>query len=345
MDTRIAYLTADSAADNQIFACGGKILREGGLVAFPTETVYGLGANALDSTAAAKIYAAKGRPSDNPLIIHLARVEDAEKYCYTSALFYKLAAAFMPGPLTVVMKKRDCVPSTVTGGLDTVAVRVPANEWARRLIEAAGVPVAAPSANLSGKPSPTQPEHVIEDMNGRSDMIICGGSCDIGVESTIVKIDDGKMTLLRPGGVTLEMLSLIGDVELDKAIVGKLADGERPLAPGMKYRHYAPNTSVVLIDGTTSAMREYIASAAKDKNVGALLFDDELLKFADTGATLVSLGEHTPEAEAHSLFAKLREVDAYGCDVFFARLPDKKGIGLALYNRMIKAAGHSIVTL
>lgn len=345
MNTKIMYLTADNTADNRIFADGGKILRDGGLVAFPTETVYGLGANALDCDAAAKIYAAKGRPSDNPLIVHLARVEDAEKYCYTSELFYKLAAAFMPGPITIVMKKRECVPSTVTGGLDTVAVRVPANKWARRLIEAAGVPVAAPSANLSGKPSPTLPEHVIEDMDGRADMIICGGSCDIGVESTIVKIDDGKMTLLRPGGVTLEMLSLVGDVTLDKAIVGKLSDGERPLAPGMKYRHYAPNTSVVLIDGSASAMREYIASAAKEKKVGVLLFDDELLKFANVNATLVSLGEHTPEAEAHSLFARLREVDLYDCEVFFARLPDKKGIGLALYNRMIKAAGHSIVTL
>ena len=341
----IAHLGADMTANKKIFEQGGEILRRGGLVAFPTETVYGLGANALEAKAAARIYEAKGRPSDNPLIVHLARVEDAEKYCYTNDIFYKLASAFMPGPLTVVMKKRACIPDTVTGGLDTVAIRVPSNGWARALIGAAAVPVAAPSANLSGKPSPTCAEHVIEDMDGRIDMIICGGSCDIGVESTIVKIDDDGMTLLRPGGITLEMLSLIGDVKLDKAIVGRLADGERPLAPGMKYRHYAPNTRVVLLDGDISAIHEYICERVKNEKVGVLLFEDELARFMGTGAALVSLGEHTPEAEAHSLFARLREVDRYGCDVFYARLPEKTGIGLALYNRMIKAAGHIIVTL
>ena len=345
MKTKIEYLTADEAQNNRIFEHGGKIIRAGGLVAFPTETVYGLGASALDSDAASKIYAAKGRPSDNPLIIHLSNVEDAEKYCFTSELFYKLAAAFMPGPITVVMKKRDCVPSTVTGGLDTVAVRVPENEYARRLITVAGVPIAAPSANLSGKPSPTRPEHVIEDMDGRADMIICGGACDIGVESTIVKIDDGGMTLLRPGKITLEMLSLIGDVALDKAIVGSLKEGERPLAPGMKYRHYAPDTNVVLLDGDVDAIREHIRKEAKLKKTGILLFEDEIPSFEDISAVLISLGEHTPEAEAQSLFARLREIDAYGCDVLYARLPDKAGIGLALYNRMIKAAGHSIIKL
>ncbi len=345
MNTKIEYLTADEALNNRIFKDGGKIIRSGGLVAFPTETVYGLGANALDREASAKIYAAKGRPSDNPLIIHLASIEDAEKYCFTNKLYYRLAQAFMPGPITVVMKKRKCVPSTVTGGLDTVAVRVPENEHARRLISAAGVPIAAPSANLSGKPSPTRPEHVIEDMDGRADMIICGGACDIGVESTIVKIDDGGMTLLRPGKITLEMLSLIGDVTLDKAIIGSLKEGERPLAPGMKYRHYAPDTKVVLLDGDIDAISEHIGEEAKVKKVGILLFEDEIPSFEGLSAVLISLGEHTPEAEAQSLFARLREIDAYGCDVFYARLPDKKGIGLALYNRMIKAAGHSIVKL
>lgn len=345
METKIAHLGADTSANNRIFESGGAILREGGLVAFPTETVYGLGANALDSTAATKIYAAKGRPSDNPLIVHLSDAKEAEKYCYTNELYYKLAEAFMPGPITLILKKRPCVPDTVTGGLDSVAIRVPSNEWARALIKEAGVPVAAPSANISGKPSPTCAEHVIEDMDGRIDMIICGGSSDIGVESTIVKIDDGKMTLLRPGGITVEMLSLIGDVTLDKAIVGKLSEGERPLAPGMKYRHYAPNTRVVLLDGDIAAIHKYVSERAKSERVGVLVFDDEIPLFVGAGAEIVSLGEHTPEAEAHSLFARLREVDKYGCGVFFARLPEKTGIGLALYNRMIKAAGHEIVIL
>lgn len=345
MNTKIEYLCADATENKRIFAEGGGILRDGGLVAFPTETVYGLGANALSPDAAAKIYAAKGRPSDNPLIVHLSCVEDAEKYCYTNELYYKLANLFMPGPITVVMKKRECIPDTVTGGLDTVAVRVPSNEWARELIGAAGVPVAAPSANISGRPSPTCAEHVIEDMMGRADMIICGGSCDIGVESTIVKIDDGELTLLRPGGITVEMLSLVGEVKLDRAITGKLSDGERPLAPGMKYRHYAPSTKVVLLDGDVHAIHKYVSDIAMAQKVGVLLFDDELPMFVGVGAELLSLGEHTPEAEAKSLFARLRDVDKYGCDVFYAKLPDKSGIGLALYNRMIKAAGHEIIKL
>ncbi len=345
MDTVIKKIPADEAANDRIFEVGGTILRAGGLVAFPTETVYGLGANALDPEAAAKIYAAKGRPSDNPLIVHLAKVEEAEKYCMTSHIFYRLAEAFMPGPLTVVMPKRDCIPTTVTGGLDTVAIRVPSNQYARRLIDAAGVPIAAPSANISGRPSPTCAAHVIEDMSGRADMIIDGGDCDIGVESTIVKLTDDGMVLLRPGGITLEMLTAIGDVTLDKAITGKLAEGELPMAPGMKYRHYAPSTRVVMLDGSNDAIYEYLAKRKANEKVGALLFDDELAAFAGLNITLVSLGAHTPEAEAHSLFAKLREVDKYGCDTFYIKVPDRTGIGLAIYNRMLKAAGHEIVTL
>lgn len=345
MNTIVSKITADEAANGKIFSVGGAILREGGLVAFPTETVYGLGANALDPTAAAKIYAAKGRPSDNPLIVHLSSVEDAEKYCVTDPLFEKLATAFMPGPITVVLKKRDIVPDTVTGGLDTVAVRIPANEYARQLIDAAGVPVAAPSANISGRPSPTCAAHVIEDMDGRADMIIDGGDCDIGVESTIVKTDGERMILLRPGGITLEMLTAIGDVTLDKAVTDKLADGERPMAPGMMYRHYAPNTRVVMLDGTNSNIHAFLESEAKKQKIGALLFEDELAAFSTLGITLVSLGAHTPESEAHSLFCKLREIDTYSCDVFYVKVPDRSGIGLAVYNRMLKACGHEIIVL
>lgn len=345
MTTVIKKLTADEAENNRIFAAGGEIIRRGGLVAFPTETVYGLGANALDSEASAKIYAAKGRPSDNPLIIHLARVTDAEKYCHVPKLFYRLAEAFMPGPLTVVMDKRDIVPKSVTGGLDTVAVRVPSCEAAARLIEAAGVPIAAPSANLSGKPSPTLAEHVIEDMSGRVDMIIDGGSCDIGLESTIVKLQGDEMILLRPGGVSLEMLQAIGDVIVDKAVVGSLEDGERPMAPGMKYRHYAPDTKIVLLDGTDGEIYAYIKEKSKSMKVGAMVFEDEISKYSGLPITLLSLGKHNKNSEAHSLFARLRETDRLGCDIFYIKVPDKSGMGLAIYNRMLKAAGHEIVKL
>ncbi len=345
METVVKKLSANESENREIFALGGEILRRGGLVAFPTETVYGLGANALDAGAAAKIYAAKGRPSDNPLIIHLSRVEDAEKYAYVNDTFKRLAEAFMPGPITVVLPKRHCIPDTVTGGLDSVAVRIPANEHARALIAAAGVPVAAPSANISGRPSPTCAAHVIEDMTGRADMIIDGGDSDIGLESTIVKITDEGMVLLRPGGVTPEMLSAVGDVTFDKAITGKLAEGERPLAPGMKYRHYAPNTRVVMLDGTNSEIYEYLKLKSDSEKAGMLLFEDEIKLFSSLGIAIVSMGEHTPEAEAHSLFSKLREVDKYNCDTFYVKVPERTGIGLAVYNRMLKACGHEIIKL
>ncbi|MBE6611191.1 MAG: threonylcarbamoyl-AMP synthase [Ruminococcaceae bacterium] len=333
-------------ASPEAFRMGGEILRKGGLVAFPTETVYGLGGNALDPGAARKIYAAKGRPSDNPLIVHLANVEDAGKYCHTNAMFDRLAAAFMPGPITVVMQKREIVPDTVTGGLDTVAIRVPANPDARALIEAAGVPVAAPSANTSGKPSPTSAAHVIDDMRGKIDMIIDGGDCEIGLESTIVKIADGHLTLLRPGGITVEMLRGIDpDLAIDKAVLGKLAEGERPQAPGMKYRHYAPDTRVVIVDGDDEMFRNFIENQTKQGKIGALVFDDDAKLIENLPVTIVRMGEHTDAAEAHSLFAKLREIDKCGCETFYVRMPRKEGIGLAVYNRMIKAAGHEIVKL
>ncbi len=345
MKTIISRLTADSVENNRIFELGGEIIRAGGLVAFPTETVYGLGANALDANAAAKIYLAKGRPSDNPLIVHLSRVEDAEKYCFVPELYYKLAEAFMPGPITVIMDKREIIPEGVTGGLDTVAIRVPGSTYGRALISAAGVPIAAPSANLSGKPSPTTASHVIEDMDGRVDMIIDGGDCDIGLESTIVKLSGNEMILLRPGGISLEMLSAIGDVTVDKAVMGSLGEGERPLAPGMKYRHYAPDTKIVLLDGSDLEIYEYIKKQSQRVKVGVMLFEDEIPKYESLPITFLSLGNHSSSSEARSLFARLRETDKFGCDVFYIKVPDKSGIGLALYNRMLKAAGHEIIKL
>lgn len=340
----LAQGRAPDASDAEILDRAAEILRSGGLVAFPTETVYGLGANALDAEAAKKIYAAKGRPSDNPLIIHIANVADADKYCYTNELYACLAERFLPGPLTVILKKRDVIPLTVTGGLDTVAVRLPSDPTARELIRRAGIPIAAPSANRSGKPSPTKAEHVLEDMDGRIEMIIDGGECQIGLESTIVSISDGHLNLLRPGGITVEMLEDICPVSIDKAVTEKLSDGERPLAPGMKYRHYAPDTKVVLLDGSDAEVADYIKRNAPNGKIGLILSDNDAHLAAGTGAELLTYGDGDID-EAHRLFALLREVDRLGCDVIYARLPDKKGIGLAVYNRILKAAGYEILRL
>ncbi|MCI8387977.1 MAG: threonylcarbamoyl-AMP synthase [Clostridiales bacterium] len=330
--------------NQEYFRRAGEIIRSGGLVAFPTETVYGLGANALDSDAAKKIYEAKGRPSDNPLIIHIAKVEDADKYCYTNDLYHILAQKFMPGPLTVILPKRDCIPYTVTGGLDTVAVRLPADQNARALIEAAGVPIAAPSANRSGKPSPTTAKHVLEDMNGRIDMIIDGGESDIGLESTIVKPEDGYLNLLRPGGITLEMLEEISPVKIDKAITQKLNKNERPLAPGMKYRHYAPDTKVVLIDSDLNSFIKFITEQSKNRNIAVIVSNTDAEELKKTNAAVLTYGDDDA-TEAHNLFARLREVDERKCEIAYARLPEKSGIGLAVYNRIIKAAGYEVIKL
>ncbi|MBQ8697254.1 MAG: threonylcarbamoyl-AMP synthase [Clostridia bacterium] len=322
-----------------------RILRDGGLVAFPTETVYGLGGNALLAGAAEAIYAAKGRPSDNPLIIHLSEPEDAERYAVTNALYYRLADAFMPGPITVILPKRDCIPYSVTGGLDTVAVRVPVHPVAHALIGKAGVPVAAPSANLSGRPSPTTADHVREDLYGRVDMIIDGGPCDIGVESTIVRIDgEDALTLCRPGAVTVEDLrGICSSVTLDKAVTEKLGEGDRPVAPGMKYRHYAPASPVVLIDGEHGAAIAYIKEHLTPE-VGVICYDEDEDKLSGAGM-IRSVGEIADtEAHAHALFDVLREFDSHPeIKKIYSFLPEKDGISLAVHNRFIKAAGFNII--
>ncbi len=319
------------------------LIRTGALVAFPTETVYGLGGNALLSGAAKKIYAAKGRPSDNPLIIHLASAEDAEQYCETSAMFFRLADAFMPGPLTVVLPKKDCIPNSVTGGLNTVAVRVPSHPIAHRLIELAGVPIAAPSANLSGKPSTTTAEHVITDLNGKIDGILAADDSEIGLESTIVKINpDQSLTVLRPGAITCEMLSDITGkpVEIDSAVLVK--SDARPLAPGMKYRHYAPHMPVTVLDCEDAAFYTYVNSK---QHCGVLCFEEDLAHIR--AEKVLSLGQaHMAEQQAHRLFACLREIDA--CETIehvYARMPSKNEVGLAVWNRLVKAAGFDILHL
>ena len=316
-----------------------EIIKRGGIVAFPTETVYGLGGNALDPDAARKIYEAKGRPSDNPLIVHLSSYENAGIYAHTTKEFYDIAEAFMPGPITVILKKRQFIPDSVTGGLDSVGIRVPANQIARELIELSGVPIAAPSANLSGKPSPTSFEHVYNDLNGRVDAIIDGGRCDFGVESTIIKIDDKQMKLLRPGAVTLEMLSLFSDnIYVDKAVTERF-DGV-PLAPGMKYRHYAPERPLIVLDGTDDEVYHFLTDK---QNCAVICFDNDVKHI--NAKNVISCGPSDDSlVQARRLFECLRAVDKIeNIDTIYARMPSKVGIGLAVFNRLIKAAGYSVI--
>ncbi len=329
------------------------IIRAGGLVVFPTETVYGLGGNGLSADASERIYAAKGRPSDNPLIIHVAEPAEARAYTEPSdaawALYERLARAFMPGPLTVILPKADAVPYSTTGGLDTVAIRCPSHPVAHALIAAAGVPVAAPSANLSGKPSPTEAEHVVHDLEGRVDMILDGGACEIGLESTIVKIDcDGEgpyLTLLRPGAITYDALTLVTPrVKIARAVSEQLAADEKPLSPGMKYRHYAPVSPLVLLDGDDEEVLLYLQKRQRDEFCAILCYEEEVPFLCPDG--LLPIGARADvAAHAHTLFARLREADALSPQptAVYAHLPDKSGLGLALYNRMIRAAAHTIV--
>ena len=324
------------------------ILNDGGLVAFPTETVYGLGGDATNPDAARKIFAAKGRPSDNPLIIHIAEPCEAEKYTYTNEIYYKLAEKFMPGPLTVILKSKDNIPYETRGGLDTVAVRCPINEIARELIRSLGRPIAAPSANLSGSPSPTTAKHVVDDLSGRIDMIIDGGDCEIGLESTIVKIEeDNSITLLRPGKITVDELACIAPVSIANAVTDDLKVGEIAISPGMKYRHYAPKSPLVLLDGDNSEIINHITNE-KAKKMAVLCYNEDISLYRNSleKVVLYSFGAKDDISEqARHLFSVLREVDKENFDVIFAPVPSKKGIGLALYNRMIRAAAHTMINL
>ena len=323
-------------------------IKNGGLVAFPTETVYGLGGDGTNPDASRKIYAAKGRPSDNPLIIHIACPSDAEKYTYTNDTYYKLADRFMPGPLTVVMKAKDSIPPETRGGLSTVAVRCPSHSIARKLIELSGRPIAAPSANLSGSPSPTSACHVIDDMQGRVDVIIDGGSSEIGLESTIVKIEnDGSMVLLRPGKITVAELACVAPISMADAVTDRLRDGEVALSPGMKYRHYAPSSPLVLLDGDLPRVIGYIKAENKNK-IAILCYTDDKIGIAEQlpHADIFVLGARDDiEEQARHLFSILREADKYNYDLIYAPLPSKEGVGLALYNRMIRAAAHTVIKL
>lgn len=342
MQTQIINIDPQKIDIKKIKECA-EILKNGGLVAFPTETVYGLGAVATDASAAKKIYAAKGRPSDNPLIIHIAEPTDAERYAYTCPLYYKLANAFMPGPLTVILPKKDTVPSDVTGGLNTVALRCPAHPIAKAIIEEADVAIAAPSANLSGSPSPTEGQHVIDDMNGRIEAIINGGSAEIGLESTIVKIDGDALTLLRPGAITRDALLCVCEhVDIAPAVTEALKENERPLSPGMKYRHYAPNAPLVLLDGESEDIQKFIIEQSQKEKILMLAYTEEISHLS--GVDTIDIGARNDlQTQAKKLFSALRAANDMELDRIYAHLPTQSGLGLALYNRMIRAAAHTVM--
>ena len=346
-ETKIIDFRGGINREDMLFAA--ECIRRGGLVVFPTETVYGLGADATNAEAAKKIYAAKGRPSDNPLIIHIASPADAEKYARTNELYYELARRFMPGALTVVLPALPTVPKETTGGLDTVAVRCPENPIANELIRLAGVPIAAPSANLSGSPSPTSPQHVIDDMLGRVDVIINGGDAEIGLESTIVKIEeDGSLTLLRPGKITPdELLSVAPEIRISSAVTERLSENEKVQSPGMKYRHYAPKSPLSLISGDSSSVIGYIKDQAHERlAVISYTEDEQRFKESFPGADIHVIGDRCDGVgQAKRLFFILRLCDKSEYDMIYAPVPSSDGIGLALYNRMIRAAAYKIIKL
>ena len=346
METKVIRIPDSSESVTELKEAA-QILREGGLVVFPTETVYGLGGNGLSAASSEKIYAAKGRPSNNPLIIHIATPDEADKYAVTDELYRRLSSAFMPGPLTVVLPKRDCIPYATTGGLDTVAVRCPDHPVAHALLLECDFPVAAPSANLSGKPSPTLARHVITDLSGRVDMIIDGGESDIGLESTIIKIDRDEageyLTLLRPGAITVDALTCVCErVVIAPAVLEQLKEGERPLSPGMMYRHYAPTTPLVLLDGDPSDVLAFLQKEQEARSCAILCYLEEIPHLKDIHLFPVG-GQNDLATQAHSLFSLLREADKAGANVMYAHLPSTDGLGLALYNRMIRAAAHTVL--
>lgn len=321
-----------------------QILKNGGIAAIPTETVYGLAANALDPEAVKKIFAAKGRPQDNPLIVHISEFDEIYplvKFVPDSAK--ALAERFWPGPLTIILPKSGIIPDAVSAGLDTVAVRMPSHPIANKIIKAAGVPLAAPSANSSGLPSPTRVEHVIDDMMGKIDAIVDGGECDIGVESTVITLAGGVPRLLRPGGVTLEELrDVLGEVEVDPAVTDKLEENAVAASPGMKYKHYAPKAQVYIVKGTLPSFRCFTDYEKQDGDY-AVCFDGEEDKIK---IPCISYGkESSAKTQAHRLFAILRQADKLGAKRVFVRCPSLKGVGLAVYNRLIRAAAFRVITL
>ena len=349
METKYWKLTG-TPADAEAYAQAGALVRAGQVVAFPTETVYGLGANALNPQAVAKIFAAKGRPQDNPLIVHIARKEDIDSLTTgLNANARKIMEHFMPGPLTIIVPKAEIIPDVTSAGLATVGVRFPINKYAQEFILACGCPIAAPSANLSGRPSPTNAQDVLEDMQGKVAGILDGGSCGVGLESTVVDTTSPVPTICRPGGVTYEMLTeVLGAVEIDPALLGD--KNFKPIAPGMKYRHYAPKEPVYLLEGNAVELLPALVgkAVAAGLRVGVLCdaaMSAQLAQLKQQEGILLSCWGESREALAADLFYLLRDFDRTKPDVILAQGVSEDGIGLAIMNRLRKAAGYQIITL
>lgn len=331
--------------DEKSLSLAGEIIKNGGIVAFPTETVYGLGANAYDEAAVKKIFAAKGRPSDNPLIVHLCSAEDVPKVAREiPENAKKLIQKFAPGPFTLILKKQPDIPDTVTAGLDTVGVRIPKSLDARAFIKAAGVPIAAPSANISGKPSPTKAEHVIADLSGKADAIICGENSEVGVESTIIDVTGEVPVILRPGGITEEdIISVCGQAEVSESVLAEASKDEKPKCPGMKYKHYSPDAEVTVVEGAERETAEKIKELVKaDKKAGTKSgvlaaskdeFDADLYLFE---------GKSNNDFAA-VLFDALREFDKMGIEKAYVQMCMKDEMELAVKNRLYKSAGYRII--
>lgn len=347
LKTEIIHINYDSVERDKL-RYAAQVIKGGGLVAFPTETVYGLGANALDEKAVEGIFKAKGRPADNPLIVHIAdRSKLNEIVKKVPELAQKVMDSFWPGPITLVMEKSKAVPGIVTAGLDTVAVRMPVHPIAAALIEESGLPIAAPSANTSGKPSPTTAKHVIEDLLGKVDIIIDGGCSKVGLESTVLDVTVEPPMILRPGGVTAEKLkAILGTVQVDPVVIEQ-KDGDIPKSPGMKYTHYSPKAQVVIVQGQIEKVAQRIVELIgeyreRNLSVGVLATDQTYSKY--NGAEIISAGDRNrPETIASQLFNALRQFDERGVDIILAEAIDSTGIGVAVMNRMNKAAGYNII--
>lgn len=332
------YKTKVLPFDRESVAEAAELLANRRIVAIPTETVYGLAANALDDWGVKNIFRVKGRPQDNPLIVHIASMKMLPPLVREiPEIANRLAERFWGGPLTMIFPKSDLISDTVSGGLDTVAIRMPESEAALAIIKKCGFPLAAPSANLSGKPSPTTAMHVYEDLNGKIPLIIDGGECSVGVESTVICFKDGKIRILRPGGITAEMLSEFAEVEVDRAVTVQPAKDERVLSPGMKYKHYSPKADVYIINAHGAGFADYCAKRARfEQNLVALGAGvPEEGCFMDYGAT--------PEIQARRLFSLLRKADEIGAKTVLVEIPEKSGVGLAVYNRLLRAAAFRII--
>ncbi len=332
------------SADAEGIKEAAALIQKGELVGMPTETVYGLAADACNTQAVADIFAAKGRPADNPLIVHISDMNMLPALAENIPLLaYTLADKFWPGPLTMILPKKPCIPSITSGGLDTVGIRMPAHKAALELIRQSGLPLAAPSGNISGYPSPTKAEHMMTDMNGRISAVIDGGDCKVGLESTVISFEnENTVRILRPGGVTREMLlECAENVIVDPAILSEIAEGEAVRSPGMKYKHYSPSARVILVEGAYNKFCSYVNEKAGNKDY-ALIFNSDSEEALTVSA--VKYGSEDTE-QAHMLFASLRDMDELKAETVYVRAPRTDGVGLAVYNRLIRAAGFEVVQL